>query len=158
MIRAMVRLALIAVGAALTLSGCVSTAYGPTGDGRPYGYSERKREDGSYILRVSHPDEGLALTYWDQRAVELCGSTAYVKNIYQSIRPTMAYSNYGGMPGLVQLEGLFASRGVTLLRLPGKQDRPDLYYRVDGHWNAAGHRHVAETLLPVLSDPSRLRK
>ena len=106
MIRAMVRLALIAVGAALTLSGCVSTAYGPTGDGRPYGYSERKREDGSYILRVSHPDEGLALTYWDQRAVELCGSTAYVKNIYQSIRPTMAYSNYGGMPGLVQLEGL----------------------------------------------------
>ena len=59
---------------------------------------------------------------------------------------------------LVQLEGLFASRGVALIRLPGKQERPDLYYRVDGHWNAAGHRHVAEMMIPVLNDLSQLRK
>ena len=91
---------LLVVSAIAMLSGCVSMDYGPSADGRPYGYSETKRADGSYVLRVTHPDEASALTYWDQRAVELCGSTAYVKNIYQSIRPTMAYSNYGGMPGV----------------------------------------------------------
>lgn len=103
----------LAVIALAALSGCVSMEYGPTADGRPYGYSETKRADGSYVLRVTHPDEASALTYWDQRAVELCGSTAYVKNIYQSIRPTMAYSNYGGMPGVVMLEGLLTCTGPT---------------------------------------------
>lgn len=83
------------------------------------------------------------------RAIEICQRNGW---------PVLGLSVEVTGARLVQLEGLFASRGVTLLRLPGKQDRPDLYYRVDGHWNAAGHRHVAETLLPVLSDPSRLRK
>ena len=109
----MLRPSLVAVAAVLGLSGCVSMAYGPANGDRPYGYSEMKRADGSYILRVSHPDEASALTYWDQRAVELCGSTAYVKNIYQSIRPTVAYSNYGGMPGAVMLEGLLTCSSPT---------------------------------------------
>lgn len=83
------------------------------------------------------------------RAIEICQHNGW---------PVLGVSVEVTGTRLVQLEGLFASRGVALLRLPGKQERPDLYYRVDGHWNAAGHRHVAETLLPVLSDPSRLRK
>jgi hypothetical protein len=30
-------------------------------------------------------------------------------------------------------------------------DRPELYYKVDGHWNCAGHRHAAAVLAPYLA-------
>lgn len=81
-------------------------AYGPVTPEQPYGYSETKQPNGSYILRVTHPDGAQAMTFWDQRAQELCGSSAYTKNIYQAVRPTMRYSNYGGMPGVAMLEGI----------------------------------------------------
>lgn len=40
--------------------------------------------------------------------------------------------------------------GIPVLRAPSKRVRPDLYYTIDGHWNAAGHREIAARLLPVL--------
>lgn len=95
----------------LTLSACASTLeYGPISSDQAYGYAETKREDGSYILRIVHPSGDVAMSYWDRRAAELCGSTAYEKNIYTAIRPTMHYSNYGGMPGAAQLEGILVCR------------------------------------------------
>jgi hypothetical protein len=32
---------------------------------------------------------------------------------------------------------------IPLIEVPRKDDRPDLYFEIDGHWNPAGHRHVA---------------
>ena len=83
------------------------------------------------------------------RAIDICQSHGW---------PVVGFSVEVTGDRLTRLERLFASRGLTLLRLPGKQERPDLYYRVDGHWNAAGHRHVAETLLPVLREKFPLLK
>jgi lysophospholipase L1-like esterase len=54
-------------------------------------------------------------------------------------------------PRLERLQALFRSRQVTIVQAPAKKVRPDLYYRVDGHWNASGHRHVAERLLPAIA-------
>jgi hypothetical protein len=89
----------------LLLSGCVAApVYGPITLDQPFGYSEQKREDGSYILRVVHPDTAEAIAYWNRRAVELCGSSAYAKNIYQAARP-MVMSPYTGMPGAAVFEG-----------------------------------------------------
>jgi hypothetical protein len=102
----MLRALLIAAASVSTLAACVAMDYGPMNNERPYGYSETKRPDGSYIVRVVHPDAALALKFWDQRAAELCGSTQYVKNIYSATRPTVHYSYYGGMPGVPSLEGM----------------------------------------------------
>jgi hypothetical protein len=54
-------------------------------------------------------------------------------------------------PGHSQaVRAVFTARGVPVIRLPGKRERPDLYYRVDGHWNAAGHRFAADVVLEKL--------
>ncbi len=44
------------------------------------------------------------------------------------------------------LSDLFAGRDVPLLRIPSKSERPDLYFGVDAHWNAAGHLEVARQI------------
>lgn len=48
------------------------------------------------------------------------------------------------------LEGLAHRHRAVSLRAPSKADRPDLYYITDGHWNAAGHRVIASSLLPLV--------
>jgi hypothetical protein len=40
--------------------------------------------------------------------------------------------------------------GVTVISLPSRSQRPDLYYKIDGHWNASGHAFVADQLMPHL--------
>jgi lysophospholipase L1-like esterase len=49
---------------------------------------------------------------------------------------------------LERLEELFGA--YPLLRIPFRTERPELYYQTDGHWNAAGHRFVANHLVPLL--------
>jgi lysophospholipase L1-like esterase len=56
---------------------------------------------------------------------------------------------------------LFLRRNLALVRIPSKAERPDLYYKIDGHWHAAGHTFVAQRLLealeaPMLHTPGRL--
>lgn len=53
------------------------------------------------------------------------------------------------------LEGFFAERGVTTLSIPTKVERPDLYFKIDGHWNAKGQAYAADRVLQALYLPSR---
>jgi len=67
-----------------------------------------------------------------------------------------------GWPALALLVGLsgdlgraaheaFARGGVEIIDIPGREARPDLYYAIDVHWNAAGHRYAAARLLEKLA-------
>lgn len=56
---------------------------------------------------------------------------------------------------LDQLQEVCAEFQVPLLDAPRKKQRPDLHYKIDGHWNRLGHRHIAELLLPQVIAASR---
>ncbi len=58
---------------------------------------------------------------------------------------------------LAAVETVFAASGSRLLRAPLKRDRPDLYYRVDGHWNPAGHAWVARQVADALLEDPRFK-
>lgn len=51
---------------------------------------------------------------------------------------------------LPKLEKLFTDNGLLTVTIPGKRDIPDLYYNVDGHWNASGHHFAADHILKSL--------
>lgn len=97
------------------------TAVGPNDDAKP---AEKNQSELTYRLV--------------DRAIEICQEHGW---------PVLGLSV--GLQGsrIERMRRIFADRGVTLLEAPNRESRPDLYYRVDGHWNAKGHAYVAQLLL-----------
>jgi len=52
---------------------------------------------------------------------------------------------------LNKLSHILLKHNVHLIDAPAKAQRPDLYYKVDGHWNAQGHAFVADLILKELA-------
>jgi len=53
-----------------------------------------------------------------------------------------------------RLRSLCAGYGVPVLVPPSKAKRPELYYAIDGHWKAAGHRVVKDMLMNLFERDS----
>ena len=51
---------------------------------------------------------------------------------------------------LAALKALFDAHGAPTVVIPTKDDRPDLYFKVDGHWNESGQRYVADRVLEAI--------
>lgn len=45
---------------------------------------------------------------------------------------------------LAKMREIAEPYGVPLIVIPTKDKRPDLYWKINGHWNVAGHKWVAE--------------
>ena len=57
----------------------------------------------------------------------------------------------------VRLDDILRQYDVPNIAIPRKTERPDLYHRMDGHWNAKGHAVVAELVATSLIDESLIR-
>lgn len=51
---------------------------------------------------------------------------------------------------LDRLRAIAGSHSVPVVVTPPKRERPELYYTIDGHWNAAGHKVVEEMVMQTL--------
>ena len=60
----------------------------------------------------------------------------------------------GGIPNAQrgELEKFFSQRNVPTVLIPDKVQRPELYYKIDGHWNAAGQRFTAARVLEAIQN------
>ncbi|MFC1730865.1 SGNH/GDSL hydrolase family protein [candidate division KSB1 bacterium] len=52
---------------------------------------------------------------------------------------------------LSKLNNLLQQYEVDSHYVPDRNERPDLYYKIDGHWNAAGHKYVSDYLIKNLN-------
>lgn len=46
---------------------------------------------------------------------------------------------------------IFAEHGIPAEPISGKEQHPEWYYRIDGHWNQAGHENAADLVLSMMS-------
>lgn len=55
------------------------------------------------------------------------------------------------------LVALFAEFDAPFVLMPLKSERPELYYKVDGHWNANGQRFIGEAISATILETPSLR-
>jgi lysophospholipase L1-like esterase len=49
-----------------------------------------------------------------------------------------------------RIDEIARKHGAAIIHAPSSIEHAGFYYKVDGHWNAAGHRVVASELLPMI--------
>ncbi len=87
---------------------------------------------------VAAEDGALALTLAIlAEALDLCAAEGW---------PVLALTVSTSSEMDAALATLFDDHGTPLIRVPSKRERPDLYFDVDAHWNAAGHLEVARLI------------
>lgn len=53
---------------------------------------------------------------------------------------------------LAMMRKFFAGHNVATVTIPTKLNRPDLYYKTDGHWNTSGHRFAADRIFEAIEE------
>ena len=64
--------------------------------------------------------------------------------------PTLVLSVVSSPRQNDELAARCKKHGVDLVLIPYGSERPDLYYKVDHHWNKAGHQYVAQAVTDVI--------
>ena len=104
----------------------------------------RSVEDADTRADPAAPDGPMALTLALLReALSLCAARGW---------PALVVAADLEDPLAGEVARLCAELRVPLVELPAKAERPDLYYRIDGHWNASGHEHAANAILEALRE------
>ena len=81
---------------AATCAACTSTPYQP--NGATGGYSEEKIANGvyklSYLVNANTPPDA-ALSFWHQRAKELCGTSDYASDVKLTTKSNSSFAVSG---------------------------------------------------------------
>ena len=108
-----------------------------------FGYQLYHRYNDWHMTRVHVPggvetaaDNDLTLRLWEE-ALRICHEAGW---------PVVGIAVEFAGPHLVQLRGILERYDARLIVAPTKEQRPDLYYEIDGHWNPLGHAFVAQML------------
>ncbi len=72
--------------------------------------------------------------------------------------PVLGLSAASEDAGLDSVAAVFEQHHHMFIRIPGPHRRPDLYYHVDAHWNAAGHAYVAQQILDRIATTSYIQR
>ena len=88
---------------------------------------------------------------------------------YAIVRRTLEISAQRGWPVVLltvgvehpdrqqRLQALADQANVAVLESPGRSDDREMYYRLDAHWNATGHRRIADMLFQkIVESEARL--
>lgn len=122
-------------------------------------------------LAYSHLVGFARQVYWHftRKQVELDSSEAnkdkgrrYDRLTFRLVEEVLALAESQGWPvlGLLvgvdgerleQLQQIFRRRNIPFVEIAGNHNRVDLYYQVDQHWSAFGHRHAAKLVAGWLS-------
>ncbi len=72
--------------------------------------------------------------------------------------PVIALEVELGGHRLWELKELFERHRISLIVVPPRRERPDLYYRIDGHWNMKGHAFVSKLVIDQLFAENKLKQ
>jgi hypothetical protein len=113
-----------------------------------FGYQLYHRYNAWHTTRAYVPrgidaaaDDDLTPRLWEE-ALRICHEAGW---------PVVGIAVEFAGPHLVQLRGILERYDARLIVAPTKEQRPDLYYEIDGHWNPLGHAFVAQMLQPELN-------
>lgn len=77
-----------------------------------------------------------------ERAIEICEERGW---------PVLGVTAHVEGERRERLQRLFERHGVDVIHVPLREERPDLYFEVDAHWNEAGQAYVAEKVTSWLA-------
>ncbi len=125
----------------LHLIGLVRQVASMSGERRANRSDSRREYDSQRPVPSSRPNTD-ALTYaLIERSVAICQAEDWPVAI-------IAVDIEGER--LLELQRRCRQRSVPLIEVPTKRRQPNLYYQVDGHWNAWGHAVVADMIVEQL--------
>ena len=108
-----------------------------------FGYQLYHRYNDWHMTRAHVPggtvtaaEHDLTLRLWEE-ALTICQEAGW---------PVLGIAVEFAGPDLVRLRGILERYNGRILVVPTKEERPDLYYAIDGHWNPRGHALVAQML------------
>ena len=120
----------------------------------------------SYLIgltrQISLPQNLLRQSHASEDAIDYSGySSAEDKLFFRLLQEVLSICKAEKWPTLAVLvdlpedrlfkvENFLSSKDVLAIDIPGRAQLPDLYYQIDGHWNASGHQLAAKEILEIL--------
>ncbi len=125
--------------------------------GLSYSYFFGLANQAIWSIKYTQPDplsqqdsKSLSLNEGDQLTYEILRKVLTICD--QESWPTLVLIVGVGGDRLMKLEHILQEKKIPIMRVPNRKDHPDLYYKIDGHWNRRGHAFAAELIINKMQE------